>query len=110
MYWVREDVPAKTYDVFNTQNLVDFDNKTVKAMKACTDAVHKDDKLTFWCPYYRPTADIGLPIGFIANQTDIFDYVILQPNHLFEDGLEDNIEIIKQSTLNLSLIHIFLSL
>lgn len=54
MYWVREDVPAKTYDVFNTQNLVDFDNKTVKAMKACTDAVHKDDKLTFWCPYYRP--------------------------------------------------------
>ena len=99
MYWIKEGVSTKTYELFNTNNLEDFDNATVKAMKACCDVVHGDGKLTFWCPYYRPTVEIGLPIGFIANQTDIFDYVILQPNHFFADGLENNIEIIKQSTL-----------
>ncbi len=99
MYWIKEGVSTKTYELFNTKNLEDFDNATVKAMKACCDIVHNEDKLTFWCPYYRPTVETGLPIGFIANQTDIFDYVILQPNHFFTDGLENNIEIIKQSTL-----------
>ncbi len=98
-YWVREDVPAAIYDQFNTENLENFDNETVKAMKACTDAAHKDGKLTFWCPYFRESENVATPIGYIANQTDIFDYVILQPNHVFQNDLEGNIEVIKQSTL-----------
>ena len=104
-YWCREDIPTGSYDNFDTENLVDFDNEMVKAMKACADAVHDDGKLTFWCPYYRPTASVGMPIGFIANLTDIFDYVILQPNHVFNDGLENNIEIIKESTLQNSVLN-----
>ena len=55
MYWIKEGVSTKTYELFNTNNLEDFDNATVKAMKACCDVVHGDGKLTFWCPYYRPT-------------------------------------------------------
>ncbi|HIZ16642.1 MAG TPA: DUF4855 domain-containing protein [Firmicutes bacterium] len=98
-YWSREDIPTGSFDNFDTENLSDFDNEMVKAMKACADAVHEDGKLTFWCPYYRPTADTGMPIGYIANQTDIFDYVILQPGYMFENGLKNNIEIVKQSTL-----------
>ena len=104
-YWLKEDVPSTIYCNFNTDNLVDFDNPEVKAMKACNDVVHDDGKLTFWCPYYRSTDQTGQHIGFIANQTDIFDYVILQPNHLFSDGLEYNIDLIKESTLQNALLN-----
>ena len=98
-YWLKEDVPTTTYNCFETDNLVDFNNAEVRAMKACNDAVHEDGKLTFWCPYYRATDDTGKHIGFIANQTDIFDYVILQPNHVFSPGLDYNIDLIKEITL-----------
>ena len=98
-YWLKEDVPETMYNCFDIENLVDFNNAEVRAMKACNDAVHEDGKLTFWCPYYRSTNDTGKHIGFIANQTDIFDYVILQPNHVFTDGLDYNIDLIKEATL-----------
>lgn len=97
-YWAREDIATITYDNFDTENLVDFDNEMVKAMKACADAVHDDGKLTFWCPYFRATAATGLPIGYVANQTDIFDYVILQPGYMFEETLESNVGLVKQAT------------
>ena len=104
-YWLCEGITTEPYDNFDTENLVDFDNEMVKAMKACADVVHDDGKLTFWCPYYRQNTSISMPIGFIANQTDIFDYVILQPNHVFYTGLEGNIEIIKESTLQNSVLN-----
>ena len=98
-YWLKEDVPATTYNRFDIDNMVDFNNAEVRAMKACNDAVHEDGKLTFWCPYYRATNDTGKHIGYIANQTDIFDYIILQPNHVFDNGLDYNIDLIKEITL-----------
>lgn len=99
MYWAREDVPVVMYDNLNTENLVDFDNATVKAMKACTDAAHEDGKLTFWCPYFRNNDNVARPIGYVANQTNIFDYVILQPGYMFDESLKGNIDIIKNATL-----------
>lgn len=99
MYWAREDVPVNMYDNLNTENTEDFDNATVKAMKACADAAHKDGKLTFWCPYFRNNNDVARPIGYVANQTDIFDYVIIQPGYVFDESLKGNIDIIKESTI-----------
>ncbi len=100
-YWGTEDIPCAPYSKFDTENEVDFNNAMVKAMKACSDKVHDDGKLTFWCPYYRSTStiDTATAIGYVANRTDIFDYVILQPNHLFADNLEYNLDLLRNAAL-----------
>lgn len=90
-YWLPEDV-TDVYARFNTENDVDFDNAMVRLMKDCAELVHNDDKLTFWCPYYAPNTSTATTLGYIANRTDIFDYVILQPGHLFVENWKDNID------------------
>lgn len=91
-YWTPEDIDNAM--ILNIKNRVDFDNPVVMAMKACGDLAHNDGKLFFWCPYYDNAVDTTA-IGYVANLTDIFDYVILQPNHLFRENWSFNIDLVK---------------
>ena len=93
MYWATENA---TGNVFDTENLVDFGNPLVKAAKYCSDIIHEDGKTMIWIPF----TTLGIQydrIGFIANQTDIFDYVYLQPGYLWNEEKEPFITYISDS-------------
>ena len=93
MYWSTEDAGGS---VFDTENLVDFGNPCVKAAKYCSDILHEDGKTLMWIPY-TTVGDQYTRTGFIANQTDIFDYVYLQPGYYWHENKEQFIGYIKDS-------------
>lgn len=70
---------------------IDFSNPKahpqVKMFETISNKVHAMNKEFIWAPYYghgptyQKTTDT---IGAVANLTDIFDFVYLQPNYYFE--------------------------
>lgn len=93
---------------FDYENEVDFGNPAVRLMLQLSRRVRADDKMMLWLPFAAPNglAEV-LPgeshrrvrrIGHIANRTDIFDYVLLQPNFLFYNDTAMNLEAARMSS------------
>ena len=79
----------KTNSASNISN--NFGNSVVAAMKGLSDVVHNAGKEMIWIPYYGyPDTEDDIRVGWIANRTDIFDYVVIQPNTYFADEVYTN--------------------
>ena len=102
-YFAKEEVPPYHLP-FNTDNMAYFDNPVVKLMRDLSRVIHADDKFFLWIPFTHqdglaPGTERSRRLGYVANHTDIFDYVIIQPNHLFDRMVTQNLETIRQSAL-----------
>ena len=127
IYYGTEDIPAGYVAFDETQvgksfvdgNWVyeDFDCPIVHTMRTLKNSFAKqvDDSKSMqwlWIPYYKnfffggegnPLAEYttGIPqrVGSVVNNTDIFDFVILQPSHYDRDYNYDNIALISKCAL-----------
>jgi SH3 domain protein len=86
-FYVGTEGVTGWYTKFNESNTTNFDNAVVKAMKAYSDLVHSEGKEMIWIPYYGASDGSNpLRVGNIANKTNIFDYIIIQPGKYFTDS------------------------
>ena len=100
-YFSTEDI-VNDFTVFyherNEYNS-DFNNPIVKLIKGLSELVHADNKKMLWIPYYRLDrwAETGKRMGYIANRTDFFDYIVIQPSYFFSKNTKANINVIEES-------------
>ena len=99
-YWSTECV-VNDYTDFDYQDLEynsTFKNPIVKAIKACSDHVRSYGKKMLWIPYYRhgDWSQGAKRLGYIANRTDFFDYMVVQPTYYFNEILHANIEAVRK--------------
>ncbi len=82
-------------DTYNT----DFGNPIVKLIKYLSEIVHADGKKMLWIPYYRTGgwSQNGMRLGYIANRTDFFDYVVIQPSYYFAANTAPNVGVVEKS-------------
>lgn len=102
-YYSGEDI-ISYYTFFNPENPVNFENPKVETMSSLSNTIHKDyNKKFIWIPYFTQKNDLYkynqfllTRIGFIANQTNIFDYIYIQPGAYFNPGRDVNkLDIVK---------------
>jgi len=65
------------------------ENPTVKLMNSLSAYIRDMGKQFMWCPYYGYgdfPENITYNIGVIANRTNIFDHILIQPAYYFQDG------------------------
>ena len=101
IYFANEDAyPGFTKFNYNDPEN-DFDNQVVMAMRDVSDKIHSYGKSMVWIPYCIETEQFGWEmyqrIGYIANKTDIFDAVTIQPKIYFGDNTTDEIGFLKES-------------
>lgn len=65
-------------------------------MRQVSDKVHSYDKNFLWIPYSSDTnGGIYKNLGYVANKTDIFDTILIQPSYFFDKSLSGNPQIIR---------------
>lgn len=90
-YWATETIGWS--GTFNTSTASNFNNPHVMLMDAMGDLVKGTyGKEFMWMPYTTTTAGVGVDkndvrMGYVANRSTIFDYVLLQPGY-FTNGSE----------------------
>ena len=98
IYYSGEDVVEYGYTTFNKDKPEQcFDNPIVYSMKVVSDKVHEYGKNMLWIPYYHEAAPSSKTLGHIANLTDIFDTVIIQPSFFFNKARTEEIAIVSAS-------------
>ncbi len=98
IYYAGEDIVTSGYTKFDySAPERDFDNPIVYAMRKVSDKVHSYGKNMLWIPYYHEAAPSSTNLGYVANLTDIFDTVIIQPSFFFNPARTDEIGIIAAS-------------
>ena len=109
IYYATEDIVTYQYTKFNASAVNnDFDSPIVYAMHQVSDAVHAYGKKMLWIPYYHPNNTYNAPnVGYVANLTNIFDTVILQPSYYFNSEYYNGLSVIskcveKQAIVNSS--------
>ncbi len=100
-YFATEGIPV-WYTNFDPHHPESFGNPIVKTMKEVSTYVHSQNKKFMWIPYYGPhyegyNTNDDFKVGYIANKTAIFDYVIVQPNYYFSEKQENNLYTIRDS-------------
>ncbi len=101
IYFANEDAyPGFTkFDYDDPDN--DFNNQVVMAMRDVSDKIHSYGKSMVWIPYCIETDQFGWEtykrIGYIANKTDIFDAITIQPKIYFGQNTTDEIDFLKES-------------
>lgn len=86
IYYSGEDVVTAGYTKFDeTCPENDFNNPIVVSMRGVSDRVHSYGKEMLWIPYYHAAASSSTNLGYVANLTDIFDTVIIQPSLFFAE-------------------------
>ena len=96
-YYSDEDVVTFDYAKFDPSKPEEnFNNPDVYSMRQVSDKVHSYDKNLVWIPYSADTnSEIYECLGYVANKTDIFDTILIQPSYFFNEELTDNPQIIK---------------
>ena len=101
LYFANEDAyPGFTkFNAENPEN--DFDNQVVMAMRDVSEKIHSYDKSMVWIPYCSSSESFGWEtyrrVAYIANKTDIFDAVTIQPKIYFGQNTTDDIGFLKES-------------
>lgn len=104
-YYSTEEIPYY-YTWFKPDKTINFDNPVVKTMLSLSNEIHQVyNKKLMWIPYYGNglgvenyyNKDQFVRIGYIANRTNIFDYVFIQPSYYFK-AESANIPYVKAST------------
>jgi SH3 domain protein len=90
-FYMGTESIVQWYTSFNKTNTTanisnDFGNSVVTAMRGLSDTVRGAGKEMIWIPYYGyPDTEDAIRVGWVANKTDIFDYIVIQPNTYFAD-------------------------
>ncbi len=85
-YWGTEHVEAY-YTKFDASSpSTNYNNRMIELMAAMSSLVKKAGKQFMWMPYTtnepdNSTAYTFIRAGYVANRTNIFDYVLLQPGY-----------------------------
>ncbi len=82
---------------------VDYGNLTsnscIKLMSELSTKIHNNLNTKFlWIPYYgygSDPAEIIKRIGYVANRSTIFDYVVIQPHYYFDGSIATNLTGVK---------------
>lgn len=80
-----------------------FGNPVVSCMSYLAGKAKTElGKKFMWIPYYNPkgtdpSTDSGIRVAYIANQTTIFDYIILQPTYFIASSNQQNLYMIRDS-------------
>ncbi len=106
-YYSDEDVVTFDYAKFDpTKPEENFNNPDVYSMRQVSDKVHSYNKNMVWIPYSADTSsEIYECLGYVANKTNIFDTVIIQPSYFFNAQLTDNLRIIKDCVENQAVVY-----
>lgn len=88
--------------VYGTMNYSDmYANSCVKLMSDLSIRVHSLLNTKFlWIPYYgfgTNYADLIKKIAYVANKSDIFDYVVIQPHYYFDETVPGNLNGVQSS-------------
>src|SRR5690606_15797959 len=79
-------------------------NSCIKLMNDLSFRVKNNlAKKFLWIPYYGygvNATTIIKNIGYVANQSTIFDYVLIQPHYYFDDTIAANIDGLQSSVSN----------
>ena len=87
-YFATESV-VQWYTDFDENNI--FLNPVVNLMSKLSRRIRDQHSKKFlWMPYYSSSIENIKRIGIIANNINIFDYVIIQPNTFFDKMLYPN--------------------
>ncbi len=104
-YFSTEGLPYY-YTWFNPDKTIDFSNSIVKTMLSFSNEIHQVyNKEFIWIPYYGNSLkskdyynkDQAVRIGYIANRTNLFDYIIIQPSYYFKAD-QKNIPFVQNSS------------
>lgn len=99
-YYHNEDL-VNDFAVFENDGSYnsDFNNPGVKHIKYLSELVHAEGKKMLWIPYFRfdRWARTGERMGILANRTDFFDYIVIQPSYFFAPITKANLEVVKES-------------
>lgn len=99
-YWATEEIGWSA--TFTSSSANNFGNPHVMLMDAMSDLVKGSyGKEFLWMPYMETTAGVGLDkndvrVGYVANRSTIFDYILLQPGYYFNGN--DKLECLRRST------------
>ena len=101
LYFANEDA-YPGYTKFNPDNVDNaFDNRVVMAMRDVSEKIHSYGKSMVWIPYCIESEGFGWEmyrrVAYIANKTDIFDAVTIQPKIYFGQNTADEIGFLKES-------------
>ena len=97
-YYSNESIEPWFTNFDNSAVNSQFNNPVVMNMKYLSDKVKAQGKKMLWIPYYRsPSGDDRYSrLAYVANKTNIFDYVILQPTYYFDASLgASNVTLVK---------------
>ena len=91
--------------IYGTVNYSDLTtNPCIKLMSDLSARVHSNLKTKFlWIPYYGYGSnpdEIIRRIGFVANKSTIFDYVVIQPHYYFDETVGVNLAGVKHCIVN----------
>lgn len=87
-YWGTEQVNSYYTKFDASATSTSFNNRHVQLMKSMSDLVHNNGKQFMWIPYLTTDTSTSpaysiIRTGYIANKTNIFNYVLLQPGYYF---------------------------
>ncbi len=86
-YYSNEDIP-RWYTLFdkNEKNFIRT-NPIVKTMNALSTTVKNQyKKMMLWIPYLGDSPGNIERVGYVANETNIFDYVLVQPTRYWDSS------------------------
>lgn len=81
-----------------------FSNTQIKLMNNLSSYIHSVlDKKFLWIPYYGYGANsyaFTLNLALVANRSNIFDYIIIQPHYYFDSSCAKNLDAVYYSVKN----------
>lgn len=84
IYVSLEDIVTAYYTKFDPScPEEDFHSPMVYSMRRVSNVAHSYGKECLWIPYYHGAACSHTTLGHVANRTNIFDTVIIQPSYFF---------------------------
>ncbi len=90
------------YGTMNDNNI--YENPCIKLVNDLSYRIHNYLKTDFlWIPYYgygNNATDLIKKIGYVANTTNIFNYIIIQPHYYFDETVPDNLTGVYHSVKN----------
>lgn len=90
------------YEGFPDGNM--FNNTQIKLMNNLSSYIHSSlCKKFLWIPYYgygTNSYKFTLSLAFVANRSNIFDYVIIQPHYYFDSSCVKNLDAVYYSVKN----------
>lgn len=99
-YWATEEIGWSA--TFTSSSANNFGNPHVMLMDAMSDLVKGSyGKEFLWMPYMEMIPGVGLDkndvrVGYVANRSTIFDYILLQPGYYFHGN--EKLECLRRAT------------